>query len=125
MLILKQALELHSADFGNGEVAGGDDECAVASTRSSDAGVGVLSQRGILSLPVSCCNTLSCGQMLMGCKGDPYQPNWQETFYGANYKRLRSIKAKYDPHDIFYATTAVGSDDWEIEGPGRLCRVAT
>ena len=58
-------------------------------------------------------------------QGDPYQPNWQETFYGVNYQRLRSIKAKYDPNDIFYATTAVGSDEWEIEGPGRLCRVSS
>ncbi|KAL9133526.1 MAG: hypothetical protein Q9175_005292 [Cornicularia normoerica] len=56
---------------------------------------------------------------------DAYQPNWQETFYGVNYPRLRSIKAKYDPNDIFYATTAVGSDGWEIESPGRLCRVST
>lgn len=61
----------------------------------------------------------------MSVQGDPYQSNWQETFYGANYPRLRSIKAKYDPHDIFYATTAVGSDEWEIESPGRLCRVPT
>ena len=58
-------------------------------------------------------------------QGDPYQPNWQETFYGANYKRLRSIKAKYDPHDIFYATTAVGSDEWQVEEPGVLCRVSS
>ena len=58
-------------------------------------------------------------------QGDPYQPNWQETFYGANYPRLRSIKAKYDPNDIFYATTAVGSDEWEVQSPGVLCRVSS
>lgn len=58
-------------------------------------------------------------------QGDPYQPNWQQTFYGANYQHLRSIKAKYDPNDIFYATTAVGSDEWQVEAPGVLCRVSS
>ncbi|KAL8718368.1 MAG: hypothetical protein Q9225_004485 [Loekoesia sp. 1 TL-2023] len=61
-----------------------------------------------------------------GCylnEADFLQPNWQETFYGANYNKLRATKAKYDPHDVFYATTAVGSDVWAVEGLGRLCRV--
>ncbi|KAL9009835.1 MAG: hypothetical protein Q9173_005170 [Seirophora scorigena] len=56
-------------------------------------------------------------------EGDWRDPDWQKSFYGANYDRLKSIKAKYDPNDIFYATTAVGSDDWVVEAPGRLCRV--
>ncbi|KAL8698041.1 MAG: hypothetical protein Q9201_006788 [Fulgogasparrea decipioides] len=61
-----------------------------------------------------------------GCylnEADFLEPNWQETFYGANYKRLRAIKAKYDPVDVFYATTAVGSDEWVVEAPGKLCKV--
>ncbi|KAL8724282.1 MAG: hypothetical protein Q9181_006896 [Wetmoreana brouardii] len=61
-----------------------------------------------------------------GCylnEGDFLQPSWQETFYGANYKRLRAIKAKYDPDDVFYATTAVGSDEWVVEASGKLCKV--
>ncbi len=57
------------------------------------------------------------------CQGDPNQPNWQETFYGTNYPRLSAIKAKYDPSDIFYATMAVGSEGWEADVGGRLCRV--
>ncbi|KAL9003922.1 MAG: hypothetical protein Q9188_003238 [Gyalolechia gomerana] len=60
-----------------------------------------------------------------GCylnEGDPYQPNWQETFYGANYQRLREIKKKYDPDDLFYATTAVGSEEWVVQTGGHLCR---
>ncbi|KAB8301233.1 hypothetical protein EYC80_003120 [Monilinia laxa] len=32
-------------------------------------------------------------------EADYQQPNWQEVFYSANYKRLNSIKAKYDPLD--------------------------
>lgn len=46
-------------------------------------------------------------------------------FYGVNQQRLRSIRAKYDqPNEIFYATTAVGSDEWEIENPWRFCSVS-
>ncbi|MCJ1250002.1 hypothetical protein MMC30_007228 [Trapelia coarctata] len=56
-------------------------------------------------------------------EGDFLQPNWQETFYGVNYKRLRAIKAKYDPHSMFYATTAVGSDEWVVASDGRLCKL--
>ncbi|KAL8997835.1 MAG: hypothetical protein Q9169_003008 [Polycauliona sp. 2 TL-2023] len=48
--------------------------------------------------------------------------SWKEDFYGANYARLRSSKAKYDPGDLFYATTAVGSDTWNVAADGRMCR---
>ena len=56
-------------------------------------------------------------------QGDPFQSNFQQTFYGVNYPRLRAIKAKYDPHSIFYGKTAVGSDEWNADVGGRLCRV--
>lgn len=55
-------------------------------------------------------------------KADFRQPNFQQAFYGANYQTLRQIKAKYDPFDMFYATTAVGSDEWTESSDGRLCR---
>jgi len=50
------------------------------------------------------------------------QSNWQTQFYGANYPRLTQIKKKYDPHGLLYAVTAVGSEAWEEDGSGRLCR---
>ncbi|KAJ9492128.1 hypothetical protein VN97_g1088 [Penicillium thymicola] len=50
------------------------------------------------------------------------EPDWQATFYGTNYVRLKSIKAKYDPKDLLYGLTAVGSEAWEAESDGRLCR---
>jgi hypothetical protein len=55
-------------------------------------------------------------------EADFQQRNWQEDFYGSNYKRLRSVKKKYDPNDLFYATTAVGSEAWIVASDGRLCR---
>ncbi|GKZ96526.1 CAZyme family AA7 [Aspergillus niger] len=54
-------------------------------------------------------------------EADPHQPQWQKTFYGANYDRLLQIKKKYDPEDIFYALTAVGSEPWVQKEDGRLC----
>nr|ABQ01445.1 isoamyl alcohol oxidase [Penicillium griseofulvum] len=60
-----------------------------------------------------------------GCymsEADPQQPNWQHTFYGRNYNSLYAIKKKYDPFQTFYATTAVGSEDWQVEDGGRLCQ---
>ncbi|KAI1374299.1 hypothetical protein F4677DRAFT_461575 [Hypoxylon crocopeplum] len=48
---------------------------------------------------------------------------WQDAFYGTNYARLRQIKDAWDPHSVFYAFTAVGSEDWTEGADGRLCRV--
>jgi Berberine and berberine like len=50
------------------------------------------------------------------------QQGWQTEFYGANYKRLRKIKRDYDPKDLLYAITAVGSEAWVPDEEGRLCR---
>jgi len=58
-------------------------------------------------------------------QADPYQRDWQVTFYGVNYPRLLSIKTKYDPNDVFYATTAVGSDGWKADIGGKLCKVSS
>lgn len=57
-------------------------------------------------------------------EADWQQPDWQTVFYGENYPKLLEIKDKYDPDQIFFAVTAVGSDRWYqnyAEG-GRLCR---
>ncbi|RYP50372.1 hypothetical protein DL769_010961 [Monosporascus sp. CRB-8-3] len=54
-------------------------------------------------------------------EADPQEPDFQSLFYGDHYGRLLEIKQKYDPHDIFYAKTAVGSDRWEEDIDGRLC----
>lgn len=59
------------------------------------------------------------------------EPDWQESFYGGHYPRLSEIKRNWDPKDVFYAVTAVGSERWEVQDGGqgvptqngRLCRV--
>jgi hypothetical protein len=59
------------------------------------------------------------------------EPGWQGSFYGTQYARLREVKRKWDPRGVFYATTAVGSEEWEVRDGdwgtntqnGRLCRV--
>jgi FAD/FMN-containing dehydrogenase len=55
-------------------------------------------------------------------EADFQQRNWQETFYGANYDKLLQIKKKYDPEHLFYATVAVGSEEWDVANDGRMCR---
>ena len=65
-----------------------------------------------------------------GNEGDLMDPDFGQSFFGSNYPRLYSLKQKIDPRGVFYAPTAVGSEDWYIEGSedyltvqtGRLCR---
>ncbi|PVH98263.1 putative isoamyl alcohol oxidase [Periconia macrospinosa] len=57
-------------------------------------------------------------------EADFHNPRWKEEFYGQNWERLVSVKKAWDPTNLFYATTAVGSDEWTVAGDGRLCRAA-
>ncbi|KAI9713051.1 MAG: hypothetical protein M1820_001036 [Bogoriella megaspora] len=71
-------------------------------------------------LPQLAALTPGGGAYLNEC--DFKQPDWQQVLYGSNYDRLLAIKNKHDPDHIFYATTAVGSDYWQVESDGRLCK---
>ncbi|GJJ15496.1 hypothetical protein Clacol_009774 [Clathrus columnatus] len=53
-------------------------------------------------------------------EGDVREPEFQRVFYGRNYARLSSIKAHYDPHDLFIVPTGVGSERWDSAG---LCKL--
>jgi hypothetical protein len=55
-------------------------------------------------------------------EADFHQPNFQETFWGSNYDQLLSIKKQWDPTDLFYATLGVGSEAWDVQNDGRMCR---
>lgn len=66
-------------------------------------------------------------------ESDYIEPGWQQSFHGSKYARLLEIKRKVDPLGVFYATNAVGSEDWELQGKllghlpsqdSRLCRKA-
>lgn len=55
-------------------------------------------------------------------EADFNQPNWKETFYGANWDRLLSIKNKWDPNGLLYNLKGVGSDAWTVAADGRMCK---
>ncbi|KAK5662941.1 hypothetical protein OQA88_6353 [Cercophora sp. LCS_1] len=55
-------------------------------------------------------------------EADFQQPRFQQEFFGVNYPKLLSIKNKYDPSSLFYATAAVGSERWTVRNDGRMCR---
>ncbi|CAG8051302.1 unnamed protein product [Penicillium olsonii] len=53
-------------------------------------------------------------------EADADETDFQESFWGDNYPRLREIKALRDPYDLFIVRKGVGSEDWDDSG---LCRV--
>lgn len=55
-------------------------------------------------------------------EADFRQPDFQTVFFGDKYDTLLSIKEKYDPERIFYATKGVGSDYWTVAENGRMCK---
>jgi hypothetical protein len=55
-------------------------------------------------------------------EADYSQPNFQEAFYGSNYPKLLATKRKYDPNDLLWGKTAVGSELWDVQADGRLCK---
>lgn len=66
-------------------------------------------------------------------EGDPGEPDWQARFYGPLYDDLLKVKRKWDPWGLFWASTTVGNEDWEVVTAdgypmgqnGRLCRTDT
>ena len=53
-------------------------------------------------------------------EADAFEQNFQRSFWGDNYPRLREVKKRWDPEGIFITRAGVGSEDWDEEG---LCRV--
>jgi hypothetical protein len=50
------------------------------------------------------------------------EPNWQETFWGANYAKLLAIKKARDPNNVFWCFPCVGSETMKVVGD-MLCKV--
>ncbi|GAB1319633.1 hypothetical protein MFIFM68171_09843 [Madurella fahalii] len=55
-------------------------------------------------------------------EGDINEPNWQDAFWGPVYPRLRRIKDKYDPDDVFWSKSSTGSEGWALQNDLKLCR---
>ncbi|PQE06544.1 isoamyl alcohol oxidase protein [Rutstroemia sp. NJR-2017a WRK4] len=53
---------------------------------------------------------------------DARDPDYLKDFYGQSLSRLEEVKRAYDPHDVFYCPTCVGSNRWKLEANGTLCR---
>jgi FAD/FMN-containing dehydrogenase len=49
-----------------------------------------------------------------------FESEWQRSFWGANYPRLRAVKATYDPDGLFFIHHGVASEDWSDDGFTRL-----
>jgi len=49
-----------------------------------------------------------------------FEPNWQDSFWGDNYGRLKRVKQKYDPDGLFFLHHGVGSEDWSADGFTRV-----
>ncbi|GAB1728323.1 hypothetical protein NU195Hw_g2717t1 [Hortaea werneckii] len=61
-------------------------------------------------------------------EADRMEPNFQYSFWGTKYPSLLKVKHQYDPFNLFYATTGVGSEFFEVRSiddypdeNGRLC----
>ena len=54
-------------------------------------------------------------------EADANEPNFQQSFWGANYYKLFAIKAARDPNGLFISRKGVGSENWDDDG---LCHTA-
>ncbi len=49
-----------------------------------------------------------------------FEPDWQQSFWGSNYKKLAQVKKKYDPDGLFFVHHGVGSEQWSADGFTKL-----
>jgi FAD binding domain/Berberine and berberine like len=45
-----------------------------------------------------------------------FEPDWQRSYWGANYARLLEVKRRYDPEGLFFVHHGVGSEIWNADG---------
>ncbi|KAM4057544.1 berberine and berberine like domain-containing protein [Hirsutella rhossiliensis] len=56
-------------------------------------------------------------------EGDASDPDYRNTFYGANYQTHLAVKNKYDPDYLFYYPTCVGAEQFVDQPNSALCIV--
>jgi hypothetical protein len=56
-------------------------------------------------------------------EGNWLDPDYLTNQFGAILPTLEAAKKKYDPTDLFYCPTCVGSQHWKEEEDGHLCTV--
>ncbi|KAJ6449463.1 hypothetical protein C8R45DRAFT_1044851 [Mycena sanguinolenta] len=56
-------------------------------------------------------------------EADFQDPDFKQSFWGANYNKLLAIKDKWDPDQLLYGSINVGGDRWTETEEGRLCKV--
>ena len=49
-------------------------------------------------------------------EADANEPQFQQSFWGSNYKKLAAVKAAWDPSGVFIARRGVGSEAWTDDG---------
>jgi FAD/FMN-containing dehydrogenase len=49
-----------------------------------------------------------------------FDGDWQQSYWGGNYSRLRAAKKKFDPDGLFFVHHGVGSEAWSADGFTRL-----
>jgi hypothetical protein len=58
-----------------------------------------------------------------GNEGFYDEPNWQHSFWGANYPKLAQIKRRVDPKQLLWVSPGIDAERQEVR-KGRLCKVA-
>lgn len=43
-------------------------------------------------------------------EANPYEPDWQNVFWGSNYEKLEKIKKRVDPKGLMMCNRCVGTD---------------
>ena len=49
-------------------------------------------------------------------EADANEPDFEESFWGANYAKLLAIKSAWDPNGVFISRKGVGSENWDDQG---------
>ncbi|KAI4251535.1 MAG: hypothetical protein L6R42_008344 [Xanthoria sp. 1 TBL-2021] len=79
--------------------------------------------RDITDVKVQAMKALAPGTGAYMNEGDRFDTDYLQDFYGQHAAKLAYIKRKYDPSDLFYCPTCIGSERWREDEMGRLCRV--